>query len=471
MFTTLAKDRVGPELCRAEVVVATDGYGWKSYFFVIAAKTPVSGSSSISIKPWMRARDCLAFVGRIRITTQFYCPKFIKPGEKDTQGLGAGIPAPAITTRALFLGMLLLFAQTSRAAVLPDERGDILYHSYDGGGVTIDGPSLLVRKNVGDSTSVGYNHYIDNVTSASIDVVVSASEYTEKRTENSVSVDYLNQKSIMSLSYTNSVESDFDANTVSLGVSQDMFGDLTNLSLGFSYGDNSIGQNGNSSFSEAAEVRSYRASLSQIFTKDLIVVFAFENITDQGYLNNPYRSVRYCDTPVCTAYSFQSEVYPESRTSNAFAVRANYFLEHRAALHTGVRFFSDNWGINSTTLELGYTVPVEDDWIFELRFRYYDQTSAEFFSDLFSRVDEQNFLARDKEMSAFDSFTLGVGASHELDNSAWQSIKRASLNFNLDYLYFDYHQFRDLTAPGSPGNEPLYSFDAMVIRAFASIWF
>jgi hypothetical protein len=80
--------------------------------------------------------------------------------------------------------LLLSTLLQAQAAVLPEERVDLLYHRYDGGGAEIDGPSILVRKNLGDSVSVGLNHYVDNVTSASIDVLVSASEYTEERTEN-----------------------------------------------------------------------------------------------------------------------------------------------------------------------------------------------------------------------------------------------------------------------------------------------
>ena len=120
------------------------------------------------------------------------------------------------------ISLLVSSIQELRAAVLPDERVDLLYHRYDGGGAEIDGPSLLVRKNVGDSVSVGLNHYVDNVTSASVDVLVSASEYTEERTENSVSLDFLRQKTTMSLGYTVSDESDFDAKTLNLGISQDM---------------------------------------------------------------------------------------------------------------------------------------------------------------------------------------------------------------------------------------------------------
>ena len=149
---------------------------------------------------------------------------------------------------------LMLLIGAARAAVLPEERGDFLYHSYDGGGAKIDGPSILVRKNFGESVSVGLNHYVDNVTSASIDVLVSASEYTEKREENTISLDYLRQKTTMSMGYTRSIESDYEAKTLSLGISQDMFGDLTTVSMGFAVGDNLVGQNGNDSFEEDSKL-------------------------------------------------------------------------------------------------------------------------------------------------------------------------------------------------------------------------
>ena len=63
-----------------------------------------------------------------------------------------------------FLIFALLLAGTSvQAAVLPDERIDILYHGYDGGGAQIDGPSILVRKSIGSSVSVAANYYVDMV--------------------------------------------------------------------------------------------------------------------------------------------------------------------------------------------------------------------------------------------------------------------------------------------------------------------
>ena len=70
-----------------------------------------------------------------------------------------------------FFGLVL----SAHATVLPEERADVLYHLYDGGGVQIDGPSVLVRKQVGKSVSLVGNYYVDVVSSASIDVITTAS--------------------------------------------------------------------------------------------------------------------------------------------------------------------------------------------------------------------------------------------------------------------------------------------------------
>ena len=126
------------------------------------------------------------------------------------------------------------FALTSTASNLPEERADIMFHSYDGGGIEITGPSVLVRKNIKDTVSVYGNYYVDQVSSASIDVITSgASAYKEERTEYSFGAEYLYNKSSFSLSATQSTENDYDASTLSFDVSQEFFGDMTTFSLGY----------------------------------------------------------------------------------------------------------------------------------------------------------------------------------------------------------------------------------------------
>ncbi|MBC8209734.1 MAG: DUF3570 domain-containing protein [Gammaproteobacteria bacterium] len=387
-------------------------------------------------------------------------------------GLLQAVAVVVTRTYRAVIAWLLLCSLPLQATVLPEDRADLLYHSFNGGGAEISGPSLLVRKKFSEKATATFNHYVDNVSSASIDVITTASPYTEQREENSLSIDYLNEKTLLSLGYGQSSENDFDASTVSVSIAQDMFGDLTTLSMGYAQGDNTVRRNGDASFAQDVVTRNYRLSLSQVINKDFLMAFAVETMTDQGFLNNPYRQVRYIDpTNLTRGYSYQEELYPNTRTSHALALRGRYYLPQRAALSGGYRYFTDTWGIEAQTWELGYTLPYQEDWLFEFSYRYYDQTRADFYADLFQSADELIFLARDKELSSFSSQTFGLGASYEFKKNGSGLLKRGSLNLHYDFIRFDYADFRDLTVTSAVGEEPLYSFDAAVIRLFVSIWF
>lgn len=363
------------------------------------------------------------------------------------------------------------------AAVLPEERADMLYHSYSGGGLDVNGPSILGRKSLGDKTSVWGNYYIDSITSATIDVITSASRYSEERTEKSLGVDYLVDKSTLSLSYTNSEENDFSANSAHFSISQSMFGDLTTVTMGYSRGWDEIWRSTTptSDFLEESDRHRYRLGVTQVLTKNLLAEVNLETITDEGYLNNPYRSVNYVDATdinCITVRCSEPEVYPNTRTSNALGLRAKYFLPYRATLGGEYRLFSDTWGIKASMFQVDYTHPWKENWIFDFKYRYYTQTHADFYSDLFSRESEFTYLARDKELSSFNSQAFGVGAEYEFAKQGWSFVDKGSFSLSLDHIQFDYEDFRDASVDGAlPGTEPLYSFSTNVLRANLSIWY
>lgn len=375
-------------------------------------------------------------------------------------------------TRISLVFFFALFSITGYAAVLPEERADVLYHSYSGGGININGPAVLVRTNAGDSVSLSAKHYVDTISSASIDVevILGASTYEEERIENAFTVDFLNEKTLMSLGYTSSEENDFTAETISFGISQDMFGDLTTISMGYAHGDNIVGKTNSPLFKDNSRTDNFNVSIAQVITKSLIMSAAFDVTTDAGFLNNPYRKVRYIDGG---SFSLQDEIYPRTRTSNALAIRGRYFLPYRAALHAEFRTFTDSWGINGNNIEVGYTHPFKNDWTFETHFRTYAQTKATFYNDLFPYINAQNFMARDKELSTFNNSTIGFGVSYEFAKSEGDNfIDKASVNFKFDHIQFNYKDFRDARLTSyTPGTEPLYKFGANVMQLFISIWF
>ena len=369
----------------------------------------------------------------------------------------------------LFALCALAFTNAS-AVVLPEDRADVMYHRYDGGGIVVDGPSVLVRKGITNAVSISANYYVDSITSASIDVVTQASPYEEERTQKSIGIDYLYDKSIMSYSYTTSSENDFEAETNSFSISQEFFGGLSTVSFGYTLGDNEISKSTDNIFKRNASTTGYRLSLSQVLTKDLLMGLTYEIITDKGFLNNPYRQVRYSDGGGGTV--FQPEVYPETRTSNAASINLRYYLPYRAAVYGGYRFFTDTWDIEASTFELGYVHPFQEKWLFDINFRHYTQDRASFFSSLFPFVDAQNFLASDKELSTFTSNSIGYGVTYNINKENLYYFEKGSLNLYHDYFRYDYDDFLDTTVTGvTPGTEPAYSFTANVIRLYISLWF
>jgi hypothetical protein len=330
----------------------------------------------------------------------------------------------------------------------------------------------LVRKSIGQSVSVSADYNVDSISCASVDVVSFASPYTDEREETTFSMDYLNNKTLMSLSYTKSDESDYLAETSSFSISHDMFGDLTTVSLSYAIGNDDISKNTDLTFNESAKRQNYKVGLSQILTKSSLLGVDFETITDEGFLNSPYRSYRYYDG---ITQGTQAEKYPRTRTSNALTFQFKYFLPYRAVISSELGFFNDTWGIDARHFQIGYTHPLKSDWIFDVHYRYYTQGAADFYSDLFRREDEKRFMARDKEMSTFQDHTIGVGVSYEFKPEKWRFIEHGSVNLQLDYIRFNYDDFRDMEEGDKNnipwGEEPLYSFDANVIKVFLSIWY
>ena len=109
------------------------------------------------------------------------------------------------------IGILLGCAALAPALadVLEDDRTDLMYHRYDGGGVIIDGPAVLVRKKFAEQYAVSASYYVDLVSSASVDVVTTASPYDEERTEYGLGFEYLRGKVTYNLGFSNSKENDY----------------------------------------------------------------------------------------------------------------------------------------------------------------------------------------------------------------------------------------------------------------------
>lgn len=371
---------------------------------------------------------------------------------------------PRMTIRKLtvwFFAMVFFAASgMSVAAVLPDNRSDLMYHYYKGGGVKVDGPALLVREGVSDKASLAASYYEDSVSGASIDVLTTASPYRDKRQEYNVTADYLYRDSLMTFAYTTSKESDYLADTYSFNIAHDLFSGLTTVNLGYTTGHDLVMRNHDPTFQRTLDRYQYRVGLSQILTKSLIASLNYEAVIDDGYINNPYRYAIALGV-------FTPEKYPTTRDSHALAMQLRKGLdffdkqEWRSSIKFDYRYFWDTWEITANTVELGYQQYLTKRWLTDMHYRYYSQSKAVFYSDNFPSSGLL-YMARDKELSTFNSHALGFKISYIwIDDRPF----KLSQSFAYDYLHFNYDDFTDIRTGA------LYSFDASMIQLFVSFWY
>ena len=375
----------------------------------------------------------------------------------------------------------LLMVRATSAGVLPDDRADLFYSKYSGGGMDITGESVLVRKKITEDFALEASYFVDKVSGASIDVLSQASQIKDERKQKTITAEYVHDKTTYSVSYIDSVERDYKSNTTHVSLSQDMFGDLTTLTLGWGRSRDGVGENNGTAFVPViawlghAETQTYDLGLSQILTKNLIAGAALEVDTDNGYLANPYRSIRFLDSQNPKGYSLGSPVFPDTRTSTAVQVQAKYYLPYRAAVSGSYRYFSDTWGIVGNTYELDYTQPIANVWILEGRVRYYKQNSANFYSDLYPQANYQNFEGRDQNLASSENTTIGAKVTYAFLPNGWKIFKRATATFDVSRISYHYLDFRNIKYYGVPqylpGEEPLYDFNATVYQVYMSMFF
>jgi hypothetical protein len=344
----------------------------------------------------------------------------------------------------------LLPAAHAPAAELPEDRADLMYHRYDGGGVEAHGPALLVRKSLLNKVSLFASYYADIVSNASIDVVTTASPYDETRKEYGVGLDYAVRDTLITVGASHSKEPDYIADAVSVDVTQEVFANMTSVSLGYTYGADDVGKKGEGFFDRAKHWR-YRVGLTQILTPRWLASANFEIVSDDGFLGSPYRAARVFGAAV-------PERLPRTRSSRAVKLRAVGEVAPGWVVNGGYRYFWDNWDIGAHTFDLGVSRRFGEKWLVDGYLRAHRQEGALFYSDNASA--ETLYVTRNRQLSTFDATAVGAKASW-----TWLRVPgryEVRLHGALEFGKTDFSDFTDLRS-GS-----LYSYNATVVQFFVS---
>jgi len=337
---------------------------------------------------------------------------------------------------------------------LPEDRADLMFHLYDADGLRASGPALLVRKKLADTVSLSASYYIDMVSNASIDVVTTASPYKETRKEYNLGLDYVVRDSSITVSTSNSKEPDYIANGTSIDVSQEVFGGMTSLSLGYTRAHDKVGRNGYEGFFDTATHWRYRLGVTQILSPSWLTSANFEAVSDDGYLGSPYRVARVFGAAI-------PERNPRTRSSRAIKLRSLGEVVPGHAVRVEYRYFWDTWDIKAHTAELGYVRQFSDLWLLDWYARYYKQQHALFYSD--NASSETTYISRNRQLSTFKSTALGAKMAYTAKHVP--GVYEIKLNAAYEFIRTRYSDFTDIRN-GKP-----YELDAHVLQLFVSATF
>jgi Protein of unknown function (DUF3570) len=347
----------------------------------------------------------------------------------------------------------VLATGTAGAVSLPEDRADALLHLYDGGGVTASGPALLIRKSMADRVSLSASYYVDMVSNASIDVVTTASPFNERRNEIGLGLDYAYRDSLLTLSTTRSKEPDYVADSVSMDVSQEVFGGMTTVNLGFTRGSDDVGKVGEGFFDTATHWR-YRLGVTQILTPRWLMSANLEAVSDDGYLGSPYRSALVFGAAV-------PERNPRTRSSRAIKFGAIGEILPRTAVRGEYRYFWDNWDIKAHTFEAGLSRYVGESFLIDGYLRHYSQSHALFYSD--NATTETIYVSRNRQLSTFNSLGLGAKVSYVYAQVPGKYEIKANLGYEL--AQFKFKDFTDVRTG------KLYEYNANILQLFLTATF
>jgi hypothetical protein len=120
-------------------------------------------------------------------------------------------------------------------------------------------------------------------------------------------------------------------------------------------------------------------------------------------------------------YRFESR--PDTRTKQALYAELKKDLRGRT-LSAAYRYMTDDWDINSHTLDARLRWPLGAATYLEPHVRYYTQTGAEFYRlALVNGQPMPQFASADYRLADFDATTLGMKLGRELSGGREWSVR------------------------------------------------
>jgi hypothetical protein len=279
-----------------------------------------------------------------------------------------------------------------------------------------------------------------------------------------------------------STEYDYTHLGANLGVTRDFNRRNTTLSAAVAYAQedvdpvggtplplvlmHDVGDDSSKAGTDTKDVLDLLLGVTQVIGPSTVLRVNYSFSDSSGYLTDPYKILSVVDpvtgdtverAPASGALGptgvYRYEARPDSRRKQGLYAEVKHDFTGKV-LGVSYRFGTDDWGIDSHTLDARLRWPIGEFNYVEPHLRYYTQTAADFYR--FSLLDGDplpSFASADARLADLDGVTLGLKYGHRTGSgSEWNArieLYQQSGNLSADQLIGNQSrraQFPDLDA-------------------------
>ncbi len=196
-------------------------------------------------------------------------------------------------------------------------------------------------------------------------------------------------------------------------------------------------------------------NFSQIISGRAQFSLLSELLLQKGWLANPMQRVYFADkanyfignpndiehyTSAANTEVFQLaddiERLPHRRWKMPLAVRFHYYLNEYVVMRSYYRYYLDDWGIRSQTVNIEIPVKIAFRFTLYPSFRYYSQNASTYFAPYEQHLSTEEFYTSDYDLSAFDAQQYGLGIKYTDIFTSRHIWKFHLKNWSINYHYY-----------------------------------
>jgi len=157
--------------------------------------------------------------------------------------------------------------------------------------------------------------------------------------------------------------------------------------------------------------------VTQIIDKSTIGQLSYSFSNSSGYHNDPYKLLSlFNGVSGETLHEYVFEDRPDERQKHSLYGGIKHHFTNDIA-EASYRLYTDDWGIDSHTLDLKYRKNLSEERYLEPHLRLYQQSAADFYQHSLARIpDPGEYASADYRLGEFIATTLGLKYGLKLQN-------------------------------------------------------